>query len=273
MDSKKYIAILITAAYLISLLWLSSVWYSTYIVFHFFDDVFEWEYLDKLGHFFASFHLGLFFYKIFGDPRNLNRSLQKKWFCFSGFLLLLPIEILDGFSLNYGASPADLLANGLGGLFCYCYITFKVLSDTLPKFSFHTTTFGIIRPELLGSNIFQQTIKDYNGQTYWLLLDVNKILDTKILPSWLMLTIGYGAEGLLGGHDNVWEAKGGETKDYSSVARTRRVFISIDINANNLREKSKLLNYLLAPFVLLKFPAPALEFNFERGIIFHPIYF
>ena len=88
-----------------------------------------------------------------------------------------------------------------------------------------------------------------------------------------MLTIGYGAEGLLGGHDNVWEAKGGETKDYSSVARTRRVFISIDINANNLREKSKLLNYLLAPFVLLKFPAPALEFNFERGIIFHPIYF
>ena len=154
MNSKKYIAILITAAYLISLLWLSSVWYNTYTGFHFFDDLFEWEYMDKLGHFFASFHLGLFFFKVFADSENLNPSFRKKWYCFSGFLLLLPIEILDGFSLNYGASPADLLANGLGGLFCYCHVTYKVVSDTLPKFSFHATAFNVIRPDLLGSNIF-----------------------------------------------------------------------------------------------------------------------
>ncbi|HEV8515446.1 MAG TPA: hypothetical protein VGQ59_19315 [Cyclobacteriaceae bacterium] len=270
---KKTITIIFAIIYLISLLWLSSVWYNTYTGFHFFDDLFEWEYMDKLGHFFSSFHLGLFFYKIFGNPNSLNQSIQKKWFCFSGFVLLLPIEILDGFSLNYGASPADLLANGLGGLFCYCHVTYKVLSDTLPKFSFHTTALNIIRPELLGCNIFQQAIKDYNGQTYWLSLDVNKVLNAKILPSWLMLTIGYGADGLLGGHDTEWENKNGETKDYSTVARTKRFFISIDINANSLREKNKLLNYLLAPFALLKFPAPALEINFERGIVFHPIYF
>jgi hypothetical protein len=273
MYNKKYIAILITAAYLISLLWLSSVWYNTYAGFHFFDDFFEWEYMDKLGHCFSSFHIGLFFYKIFGGSENLNRSLHKKWLCFLGFILLLPIEILDGFSLNYGASPADLLANGLGGLFCYCHITFKVLSDTLPKFSFHSTPYNIIRSELLGNNIFQQVIKDYNGQTYWLSLDINKILNVKILPSWLIVTIGYGAEGLLGGHDNVWETKDGLTKDYSTVDRTKRIFISFDLNTNHLRGKNKLLNYLFAPFVLLKFPAPALEFNFERGIIFHPIYF
>ncbi len=273
MSIKKYAAILSIAVYLISLLWLSSVWYNTYTEFHFFDDLFEWEYLDKLGHFFASFHLGLFFYKIFGEPDNFNSSLQKKWICFSGFVLLLPIEILDGFSLNYGASPADLLANGLGGLFCYCHLTFKILSDTLPKFSFHFTAFGIIRPDLLGSNIFQQTIKDYNGQTYWLSVDINKFFKSNILPSWLMLTVGYGAEGLLGGHDNVWNTNDGELKDYSSVARTKRLLISIDINANNLRMKNKFLNYLFASFVLIKFPAPALEINFERGIIFHPIYF
>jgi hypothetical protein len=273
MNSKKYVAILITAAYLVSLLWLSSVWYNTNTEFHFFDDLFEWEYMDKLGHLFSSFHLGLFFYKVFGDAENLNPSLRKRWICFAGFILLLPIEILDGFSLNYGASPADLLANGLGGVFCYCHITFKGLSDTLPKFSFHVTIFNIIRPELLGTNISQQIIKDYNGQTYWLSLDINKILNKKILPSWLMLTIGYGADGLLGGHDNVWETKNGEIKDYSSIARTKRFFISLDLNVNDLRGKNKLLNYLLAPFVLLKFPAPALEINFERGIVFYPIYF
>ncbi len=88
-----------------------------------------------------------------------------------------------------------------------------------------------------------------------------------------MLTVGYGAEGLLGGHDNVWNTNDGELKDYSSVARTKRLLISIDINANNLRMKNKFLNYLFASFVLIKFPAPAIEINFEHGIIFHPVYF
>jgi len=273
MNGKKLAAILITAVYLISLLWLSSVWYNAYTGFHFFDDLYEWEFLDKFGHFFTSFHIGLFFYKIFGDQNNLNPSLRKKWVCFSGFVLLLPIEILDGFSMNYGASPADLMANGLGALFCYSHITYQVLSHTIPKFSFHPTSLSIIRPELLGSNIFQQTIKDYNGQTYWLPLDVNKMVNAKILPDWLMLTVGYGAEGLLGGHDNVWETKSKETKDYSSVVRTRRLFLSLDINANHFRDKSKLWNYLFSPFVIIKFPAPTIEFNFERGLIFHPIYF
>src|SRR5258708_30580147 len=153
MRGKKFIALLVIAVYLISLLWLSSVWYTAYTGFHFFDDVFEWAYLDKFGHFFASFHLGLYFYKIFGTPDNLNPSFQKKWLCFTGFVLLLPIEILDGFSLNYGASPADLLANGLGGSFCYLHVSWKVVSGAMPKFSFHATSFSIIRPELLGSNI------------------------------------------------------------------------------------------------------------------------
>lgn len=271
--NRKYLAILLTAAYLVSLLMLSSVWYSTYTGFHFFDDVLEWEYLDKIGHCFASFHLGLYIYKIFGEPENLNYAIQKKWLCFAGFVLLLPIEILDGFSLNYGASPADLLANGLGGLFCYWHVSSNVVSGMMPKFSFHATSYSIIRPDLLGSDLFQQTIKDYNGQTYWLSLDINKVFNAKILPGWLLLTIGYGAEGLLGGHDNVWRGGEGGLRDYSSVTRTKRLFISVDINANHLREKNKLMNYLFAPFVLIKFPAPALEFNFERGVVFHPLYF
>ena len=28
--------------------------------------------MDKIGHFFSSFHIGLFFYKVFGDFENLN---------------------------------------------------------------------------------------------------------------------------------------------------------------------------------------------------------
>jgi hypothetical protein len=271
--TKKHLAILITAVYLTSLLWLSSVWYNTYTGFHFFDDIFEWEYLDKFGHFFASFYLGLFFYEVFGDAESLDPPRQKKWFCFAGFVLLLPIEILDGFSMNYGASPADLLANGLGGLFCYWRASSTVISGLRPKFSFHATTLSIIRPDLLGANFSQQIIKDYNGQTYWLSLDVNKIFHTRVMPDWLMVTVGYGAEGMLGGHDNVWKTSAGEVKDFSSLARSKRILISVDLHVGFLRKKNLLFCYLLAPFVLIKFPAPAIEINFERGVIFHPIYF
>ncbi len=271
--NKKTLTFLFVAIYALSLLWLSSAWYNSYTTFHFFDDLFEWEYLDKLGHGFVSFHLGLYFYKIFGEPEPLNSAQQKKWICFSGFIMLLPIEILDGFSLNYGASPADLLANGLGSLICYWHLSNNFISSAFPKFSFHTTAFSILRPEMLGATIFQQTLKDYNGQTYWLSVDVNKLCGKKIFPAWLLLTIGYGAEGLLGGHDNVWQTKEGQTIDYSNVARTKRIFISLDVNAQYFRGKNKLFNYLFVPFVLLKFPAPAIEINFDRGIIFHPIYF
>lgn len=269
----KLLLILLTIAYALALLWLSSAWYNYYTGFHFFDDIFEWEYLDKLGHFLTSFYFGLFLYQTFGDPQNLNPSLRKKWICFSGFALLLPIEILDGFSLNYGASPADLLANGLGNFFCYGYVSSKIISSLSPKFSFHTTAFSLMRPELLGSTFAQQIVKDYNGQTYWLSIDINSILNKKVLPGWLMLTIGYGAEGLLGGHDNEWQDLEGKTIDHSDIVRTKRFFISVDLNATVLKGKGKLFSYLFAPFVLLKFPAPAIEINAERGIIFHPIYF
>ncbi len=273
MAQSKKIATLFVVAYTLGLFWLSSIWYNSYTGFHFFDDLFEWEYLDKFGHFFTSFQLGLYFYKTFGDQQNLDSSLRKRWICFAGFVLLLPIEILDGFSLNYGASPADLVANALGGIFCYGYVSYKIISSLTPKFSFHTTAFSLLRPEMLGSSFIQQIAKDYNGQTYWFSIDINRMLNSSLFPKWLSLAVGYGAEGLLGGHDNVWQTNNGVTKDYSNVMRTNRIFISLDVNASFLREKNKLFNYLFAPFMLLKFPAPAIEINFERGIVFHPIYF
>ncbi|MBS1949981.1 MAG: hypothetical protein OJF59_002374 [Cytophagales bacterium] len=272
-QSKKNLLILFLVIYLLLLVWLSSAWHGRFISFHFFDDLFEWEYLDKLGHFFASFHLGLYFYRVFGNPEDLNSSAHKKWMCFSGFMLLLPIEILDGFAENYGASPADLCANGLGSLLCYLHVSYKISAALAPKFSFHQTAYSLIRPDLLGSTFAQQIIKDYNGQTYWASVDINKLTGKKIFPGWLVISVGYGAEGLLGGHDNVWPDASGKVVDYSHTARTKRIFISVDILAHELMRKNNIFNYLFRPFVILKFPAPALEFNVERGIVFHLIYF
>ncbi|MBS1486836.1 MAG: hypothetical protein JST43_04545 [Bacteroidetes bacterium] len=270
--SKKSLLFLFLGLYVVSMIWLSTAWYGSFTAFHFFDDLLEWQYLDKLGHFFASFHLGLYFYQVLGNSHHLNPIQRKKWISFSGFLLLLPIEILDGFSQNYGASPADLLANGLGSLYCYSHISYRAVASTLPKFSFHTTAFHWLRPDLLGNTFAQQALKDYNGQTYWVSVSVNKIFSTTFFPDWLALSIGYGAEGMLGGHDNVWQDVTGKTFDYTSVARTKRFILSADVVAAELMKKNKVFSYLFRPFVLLKFPAPAIEWN-DRGFFFHPIYF
>ncbi|HTH55629.1 MAG TPA: hypothetical protein VL728_06255 [Cyclobacteriaceae bacterium] len=270
---KKILPVLFVIVYASALLWLSSTWYNTYISFHFFDDFLEWKYLDKMGHFFTSFYIGLAAFTSFGHPADLNSAAKKRWICFAGFVFLFPIEVLDGFSMNYGASIFDLIANLLGGVFCFYYVSNKTVSSFHPKFSFHNTAFAILRPDMLGATFAQQVVKDYNGQTYWLSVDINSIVNKKIIPNWLMLTIGYGAEGLLGGHDNVWQNAEGKTFDYSNVARVKRFFISVDLNTGVLRNKNRLFNYLLAPFVILKFPSPAIEINAERGVIFHWIYF
>jgi hypothetical protein len=42
-----------------------------------------------------------------------------------------------------------------------------------PKFSFHTTQYAQYRPNVLGSSLAEQILKDYNGQTYWLSVNLH----------------------------------------------------------------------------------------------------
>ncbi|MBY0427518.1 MAG: hypothetical protein K2Q22_17920, partial [Cytophagales bacterium] len=125
----------------------------------------------------------------------------------------------------------------------------------------------------LGNGLLQPIIKDYNGQTYWYSIDINQLVGKPILPPWLLLTFGVGANGLLGGHDNIWTAKNGEIMDYSSIPRTTHFLISIDLNSNYLLEKYPKAKKALFFLRMIKFPAPALEINFAQGIKFHPIFF
>jgi hypothetical protein len=67
-----------------------------------------------------------------------------------------------------------------------------------PKFSFHTTQYAQYRPNVLGSSLAEQMLKDYNGQTYWLSVNTPSIKAQN--PKWLNLAIGYGANGMLTGN-------------------------------------------------------------------------
>jgi hypothetical protein len=69
-----------------------------------------------------------------------------------------------------------------------------------PKFSFHTTQYAQYRPNVLGSSLAEQMLKDYNGQTYWLSVNLHSFYKGSKIPKWLNLAIGYGANGMLTGN-------------------------------------------------------------------------
>lgn len=252
-----------TVAYGATLAGLSHLWYadSKSQPFQFFNDNAEWKQVDKLGHFFSSFYFS------YGTSRalqwcNVNKKKSDLVGSLVGFGVMLPIEILDGFSDAYGASTGDLIANAGGSAF---YLGQSMLWGEVriyPKFSFHRTDFAPLRPDLLGNDLTSEILKDYNGQTFWLSFDMDKFIR---FPRWLNLAAGYGAEGMIYARD-YQNTEAGYDKPY------RQYYISIDFDLTAVKSRSKFLRTLLFVANTIKLPAPALEFS-KNGIKFKPLYF
>lgn len=250
------------AAYSGTLVGLSELWYknSDRQSFRFFNDNAEWKQVDKLGHFYAGFY---FSYGTSAALKWANVPERKAQFigAATGFLVLLPIEIFDGYSDAYGASTGDLLANAAGSVF---FLGQSLLWDEpriYPKFSFHRTDYAPLRPNTLGSTFGSELLKDYNGQTYWLSFDMDKFIP---FPKWLNLTVGYGANDMVYARASQNQAAG--------FSAYRQFYIALDPDLTGIRTKSKALKTIFRVMSLLKLPAPTLEFS-KKGTSFHPAYF
>jgi hypothetical protein len=175
--------------------------------------------------------------------------------------VVAPIEIFDGYAVDYGASSGDLMADAAGSVF---FLGQKYLWNEvrlIPKFSFHSTKYAGIRPELLGDNTLSQVIKDYNGQTFWLSIDMDKFTQ---FPAWLNIALGYGAEEMVFARDYQNEAWG-----YDPY---RQYYLSIDFDLSAIRTRSKFLKTLFFLANTIKIPAPAVSFS-RKGASFRPFYF
>jgi hypothetical protein len=257
----KFIAISGTA-YALTLVGLSELWYkdTDQQPFQFFNDNAEWKQVDKLGHFYAGFY---FSYGTSKALRWANVPQRKSDLigAVTGFLLLVPIEIFDGYSDAYGASTGDLLANATGSAF---FLTQSLLwneTRIYPKFSFHRTDYAALRPNTLGDDFASEFLKDYNGQTYWLSFDMDKFIK---FPKWLNLAVGYGANGMVYARDSQNDAAG-----YSAY---RQFYFALDLDLTGIKTKSKALKTIFSLVSLLKLPAPTLEFS-KKGTKFYPAYF
>lgn len=264
-NKKKLTGLMAGSAvvYGVSLVALNELWYqdSPQQSFRFFNDNAEWKQVDKLGHFFSSFYLS------YGTSRaltwcNVSRKKSDLIGSLVGFGVMLPIEIMDGYSASYGASAGDLIANAAGAAFFLGQSRLWKEPRIYPKFSFHRTDYAPLRPNVLGNGLPGEIFKDYNGQTHWLSFDMDKFLP---FPRWLNLAAGYGAEGMV-------YARDAQNLEAGYPGAYRQFYLSIDFDVRAIRSRSKAINTLIFIASMIKLPAPALEFS-PKGTKFHAFYF
>lgn len=252
-----------TVVYGVTLAGLNELWYedSPKESFHFFNDNAEWEQVDKVGHFYSAYYLS---YGASSALRWCNVKAKKSDLIGSlvGFGVMLPIEIMDGFSSSYGASPGDLIANAAGSAFFLGQSLLWKEQRIIPRFSFHQTEYASMRPSVLGDGMPSEMFKDYNGQTYWLSVDVDKFIR---FPRWLNFAVGYGAEGMVYARDE-------QNIEAGYPAPYRQYYLSIDFDLRAIKTRSKAINTLIFFASMIKIPAPTIEFS-SKGTKVYAFYF
>jgi uncharacterized protein YfiM (DUF2279 family) len=251
------------------LIGLNQLWYTDYPKsdFHTINDNAEWLQMDKVGHFYSSYQLGRLSTEAL-KWSGVSRKNQLIYGSTSGFVFLTTVEVFDGYSSQWGFSYTDLAANAGGTLL---YISQELAwkeQRIIPKFSFHTTVYPSARPNVLGSSFSEQILKDYNGQTYWLSANVHSFFKKSKIPNWLNLAVGYGAEGMITGNNDIVNPV-----FFPEKQRTRQFYLSFDADLTKIKTKSHVLKTVFSLFNTIKIPAPAFEIKSTGGNKFHFIYF
>lgn len=248
------------------------LWYADYpqSKFHFYNDNAEWLQMDKLGHTMSSYYVGTIGY----EALRLAGWDEKRSIIYGGpvgFVFLTTVEIFDGLSSGWGFSWGDIAANAIGtGLFMTQQALWHEQRISM-KYSYHNTQFPQYRPDLLGSNLPEKMLKDYNGQTIWLSFNIKSFLnENSKFPSWINLAFGYSGEGMTGAFYNVNQHNGNMIPEYT---RTRQFIISPDIDLSKIPTDNKFLKTTLKVLNFIKIPLPALMFDSNGDFTWHWLYF
>ena len=248
---------------------LNELWYADYprSSFRLVNDNAEWLQMDKAGHVFSAYHLGNFGKSTLAWS-GVSRKNQLIYGASLGFVFLSAVEVMDGYSSNWGASLGDVGANAAGtALFVSQELLWRE-QRIVPKFSFHTTPYASARPNVLGSSLQEQILKDYNGQTYWLSANVHSFFKDSKIPTWFNIAIGYGAEGMITGNEELVN-----TVFLPESERFRQFYFSFDADLTKIKTKSHLLKTVFEIFNTIKIPAPTFEISSRGDFTFHYFYF
>jgi VanZ family protein len=263
-SKKRNLIIIESSLYASALISLNQLWYKNYpkSSFHFINDNKSWLQMDKLGHFTTSYYVGVLGIKSYKWAGFSER--QSIWLGgMTGTFFQSAIEILDGFSSEWGASSGDLLANSLGSFLAISQALYFHEQKILIKYSFTTSDIANSNPNLFGDSFIQKSLKDYNGQSYWVSFNINNVFKTdfKLFPTWLNIALGHGANNMLSANSSL-----------NNEAKYRKLLFSLDINTNKLNISNKYLKSFLDLFGFIKIPMPTLELS-NGNLKFHNFYF
>ncbi|MGV3529076.1 MAG: DUF2279 domain-containing protein [Flavisolibacter sp.] len=261
-----------------SFYYLNEAWYKKYprSSFHTYNDSGEWMQMDKVGHAWTAYNTSratTALWKWAGLPDKKAVVLGS----LSGFAYLTVIEFLDGHSTEWGWSWSDIAANTSGsGLFALQQLAWGEQRIQY-KFSSHKINYepGLKAraDDLFGSSLPERLLKDYNAQTYWFSFNLHLFLPESRLPRWLNVSVGMGAQNMLGGYENVaFDENGNKIFDRSDLRRYRQWYIAPDVDFTKIHTNSRFLRTTFELLNVLKCPAPALEFSNGR-FRFHALTF
>ncbi len=256
--------------------------------FHFFDDSGEWNNLDKIAHSYNSY---IQTSNVFDGARwcGYSETASILWGISISTLFQTTVELMDGFSADWGFSWPDIGGNLIGaGLFASQQFIwhdqkFKLKLSAWPKKYPDLFIVGDQgsrihvkdrAKELYGSTYFSSLLKDYNAQTFWLSFHPGVFSKSinKYWPDYLNVSIGIGADNLYGGFKNEWQTNQ-ELFSASSFPRHSQYYLSLDIDLKKIKVKNNFLRSLLHIVNIIKIPAPALEYNSLGKLKWHWLHF
>ncbi len=267
-NNNRFTTVVISESVLatIATIGLQYLWYKKYpkSKFHFFNDNNEWLQMDKIGHATTAYNISAIQYNLMRWSGVKPGTAQ--WVGgLTGLAYLTMIEIMDGFSTEWGFSKGDMAANIFGAALFTGQQSLWNEQRIQMRFSFHKSIFAKYNPNILGANFPQRVIKDYNGQSYWLSFNIHSFLNKgNNFPRWMNADIGYGADGMIGAVSNPKENNG---KPIPSFERNRKIFLGID----GAFTKPGTISY---PSWVNIFRIPTPVFELEKNKIkFRPFYF
>ncbi|MBP6687700.1 MAG: DUF2279 domain-containing protein [Lacibacter sp.] len=260
-----------SAVFVLTSVGLYFLWYKKFpkTKFHLLNDNKEWFQMDKLGHATTAYNVSVMQHDLLRwSGVNQNKAIVGGALTSLAFLSI--VEVMDGFSRDWGFSGGDMLANITGaGLFAAQQYGWKQQRIGL-KFSASFSPYAQYNPKLLGNKWAERLMKDYNGQTYWMSVNLRSFMKTESnFPAWFNVAAGIGADGMVGAMKNPAEING---KEIPSFKRTRQFYLAPDADLHRIRSAQG----LNAPLFLLQYfktPAPAIEWKTDGKLKLKPIQF
>ena len=231
----------------------------------------DWDYacqLDKAGHFYGGMITARTVMECYSwTGVNRNTSIWIGAAC--GAAWQTYVEIEDGFSLQWGFSPTDFASDLLGAFYPVAQEYWEPLRAINLKFSYLPSSdlsTGTWKKGIYAQPTFVQKstiIDDYQGQMFWLTVNVNYFLPRdykKYWPDWLQIALGYG----LSKWDGDQEAIGRKVTD-------KELWLSFDYDIEKLPGDTEFLRLVKKLFNQFHLPAPAIRLT--PGPIWYGLFF